>query len=58
MNIAAYTIMSILLLIIIIFAIAKKAKKSRLQTICKKIAKILLWGIISISDKDRDALIG
>ena len=50
-------IIIILILIILIFYIAKKGKPSQLKRICKKIAKFLLGGIITLSNKDRENLI-
>lgn len=50
-------VITIAVLIIIVFAIAKSTKESKLKRICKKIARNLLLGIISLNDKDRDAII-
>lgn len=57
MDIMILILISILVVIILIFAIAKYSKKTKLQLICKKIAKILLLGILPLSDEDREALI-
>ena len=55
MSLALGIILSILILIIVIFAIAQYAKESKLQRICKKIAKTLLLGIIPLEERDRES---
>ena len=60
MGLMDYIAVSILFLIILIFAIAKYPKKSKLQTLCKKIAKFLLAAIsarIPLTDKDIESLL-
>jgi sorbitol-specific phosphotransferase system component IIC len=50
-------IISGLILIVIIFAIAQYAKESKLKRLCKKLAKIILWGVIPLTDEDRKSFI-
>jgi len=55
MGIIEWVMISFLLSILTIFSIAQYAKDSKLQKICKRIARILLLGIISLSDEDRQS---
>lgn len=51
-----WIIFSLMILIILVFAIAQYAKESKLQRICKRIANFFLLGIITLEDRDREIL--
>lgn len=53
MDLTIWIISLIIILIILIFAIAQYGKESKLKDICRKIARELLLGFITIRDEDR-----